>query len=627
MGTGETHQAPYAVFLGVMHNRLTGRRLALPAFGLFTIAAAALTAAPADDQRRYFGGVELVTADFIALDADGRPIRDLRQDEVAVKINGRSRVVRSLQYVEVARWPSAEGPAAPLPPPYGSNALSDAGRSFVMVIDDESFRPGKESLMREAVGEFLDGLSQHDRVALVTVPHGSTRTDLTSDHGRVKDVLETVVGHAPQQLDSSVEACRTRRTLEALDGLLRGIVNPDGPTHVLFFSSSLLPPRRDAVATRAPGVCEITPEHFTYVGESAGNARAQFYVIMPTEVMPDPAYEVTNFNSPVGSANPIEGLEHLAGVTGGHRMTLATVQERPLDRVLTETSGYYLVAFEPEPSDRNSEHHGLAIEISRPGVDERVRPTIAIAKLSDDPIPTLTPADMLREARVYRDLPVRATGFTSQGVSPDEPRIIVMGETIEPTAALVAAAAGLFDQQGRLIAQWTANSSDLGQRATLGALTAPPGTYRLRFAARDADGRTGTADTQIDVALASGSSFELSSVVLGLSRAGMGNTSTAFQPRLEFTSEPVAIAYIEIYGGQAGDRVNARVEIAQSVEGDAIVMLPLAVEQTRDPNRWQATGAVPIGGLPPGDYLVRVIVGPEGETPARVIRTLRKSAG
>jgi hypothetical protein len=345
-------------------------------------------------------------------------------------------------------------------------------------------------------------------------------------------------------------------------------------------------------------------------------------------VMPDPAYEVATYNSPSGSANPVEGLEHLAGVTGGLRMTLATAQQRPLDRVLSETSGYYIVAFEPAPSDRNSEHHGLEITIAREGVNERARPTIAIAAARpDDPVPTLTPSDMLREARVYRDLPLRTTGYSSRGAVPDEPRVIIMGEAAEPTAALVAAAAGVFDSDGRLIAQWTANSSDLGQRATLGALTAPPGTYRLRFAARDADGRTGTADTDIQVGLTGGAGFELSSVVLGLSRPSGANAAVAFQPRMEFTTEPVAIAYVEVYGGQAGDRVGAMVEVASSIGGPPLVALPLALEPTREPDRFQATGAVPIGGLPAGDYVVRVSVGAEGQQATTVTRTLRKSAG
>ena len=596
--------------------------------GVVAASLPALSAHERQGQRRFFAGVELVAVDFAAVDADGRPVTDLRQDEVTVKVDGRSRVIRSLQYVDVARPPGLSAPAAPLPPPFGSNSLADAGRVFVIVIDDESFRPGKEGPMRDAAHEFLASLSDHDRVALVTVPHGGTKSDLTTDHDRVEAALQNVTGQAPQQLDASEEACRTRRTLESLDGLLRGIMNPDGPTNVLFFSSSMLPPRRDAISTRAPGACEITREHFLYVGQSASAARAQFFVIMPTEVMPDPAYEVANFAAVEGSANPMEGLEHLAGVTGGHRLTLATSQARPLDRVLRETSGYYIIGFEPEPSDRNGENHGLEIGISRSGVARRSRPFVSIAKAQpDQPVPTITPADMLREARVYRDLPLRSTGYNSRGASAGEVQVLVLGEAIEPSAALVAAAAGLFDTQGRLIAQWTATPETLGRRSVIGALAAPAGTYRLRFAARDSDGRTGTADSQIEVGLASANGFALSSVVLGLSRAATATTTASFQPRLEFTTEPVAIAYVDIYGGQAGDRVAAQVELARSLDGPAVFTLPLALEPTSESNRFQAMGAVPIGGLPDGDYLVRIAVGAEGQAVTRVVRTLRKIAG
>jgi hypothetical protein len=89
----------------------------------------------------------------------------------------------------------------------------------------------------------------------------------------------------------------------------------------------------------------------------------------------------------------------------------------------------------------------------------------------------------------------------------------------------------------------------------------------------------------------------------------------------------VAIAYVEVYGGQAGDRVGAMVELAASIDGPSLVALPLALEPTPDANRFQATGAVPIGNLPPGDYVVRVSVGPDGGAATMVMRTLRKSAG
>jgi hypothetical protein len=39
-----------------------------------------------------------------------------------------------------------------------------------------------------------------------------------------------------------------------------------------------------------------------------------------------------------------------------------------------------------------------------------------------------------------------------------------------------------------------------------------------------------------------------------------------------------------------------------------------------------ATGAVPIGALPPGDYVVRAMVALEGHPATRVVRTLRKVA-
>jgi hypothetical protein len=287
-----------------------------------------------------------------------------------------------------------------------------------------------------------------------------------------------------------------------------------------------------------------------------------------------------------------------------------------------------MVGFEPEASDRNGNNHGLDIDISRQGVTRRARPNIWIASARpDDPVPTITPADMLREARVYRDLPLRVTGYTSRGAIEGELQVAVLGEAAEPASAIVAAAVGLFDSQGRLIAQWTANDTDVGRRAVFAAVSAAPGTYRVRFAARDADGRTGTADTEITAALASAGVYQLSSALLGLMRPGQDGGAASFQPRLEFTTEPVAIAYIEVYGGHAGERVSANVEIATSLDGPPVLATPLALQPTGDDDRFLAMGAVPIGGLPVGDYVVRVNVGPEGQAAARVVRTLRKSAG
>jgi VWFA-related protein len=611
--------------------------------GFFALAATVdvYTSSPdPSQQRRFIGGVTLITADFVVVDDEGYQISDLRPEEVSLKIDGSTRAVRSLQFISMPTPRlGPEGVLAPLPAPYGSNAVSESGRSVIIVVDTESFRPGREIPMREAIGELLDGLSSVDRVALVTVPYGMIRVDLTTDHSQVRASLQTVSGQAPQaptrmappdtpdvpgQRSSSDEACRSRRTLEALTALLNGLPRGEGPNSVLFFSSSLLGPRKDDTRNSFPGACEILNEDFMDVGEAAGSARAQFVVVMPSEVMADPIYAARNVGEVGGSTNPMEGLEFLQAITGAPRLTLANVAERPLDRVIHETSGYYLVSFEPEEGDLNGEHHGMEIGVTRPDVNVRSRSFLAVQEgAAPDIIPTITPLDMLRVPRVFRDLPLRTTGYTSRGVD-GRLNVLAIGEAIEPDAALVAASAALFDTSGRLVVQWTAEGTDLGRRSAMAALEAPPGDYRLRFAARDALGRSGTADADLKVGLGQAGMIEMSSIVLGVSRR-LGDAEPAFMPKLEFTTEPVAIAYLEIYGATAGASVAGGIEISATEDGPAILVSPISLERTTDADRYQGTGSIAIGALPPGDYVIRITLGLEGGVQGKVSRTLRKA--
>jgi hypothetical protein len=147
----------------------------------------------------------------------------------------------------------------------------------------------------------------------------------------------------------------------------------------------------------------------------------------------------------------------------------------------------------------------------------------------------------------------------------------------------------------------------------------PLGGYRLRVAAIDSAGRAGTVDYEVAPDVATTGPLKISSLVLGLSRDG------AMVPRLQFTTEPTAIGYIEMAGAAAGTQVNAMLELARTVNGPALIQMPLAIESAGE-NHYTARGVLPIGALPPGDYVVRAIVGVQGHPPTRVIRTLRKAA-
>ncbi len=567
-----------------------------------------------------------VAIEFFVLGPDRLSVRDLRTDEVTIRIDGRPRGIRSLKLMTPADVPPAD-PLQPIvsppPPPFGSNTGVD-GRAFILVIDDESFRPGRERPLRGAVGRLLGSLSARDRVSLVTVPHGGVKTDFTTNHDRIAELLSQVTGHGPQAETGRDGACRTRFVLESLDGMLTSLGGGEGPTIVLFVSAGLFAPRRDAPAFAAPGVCELTVQLFQRVGSAAAQARAHFFIIQPDEqlALARPINDSIAGSGFSGSENPIIGLEHLAGVTSGRRITLSTAAgEAALAPIARETAAYYTAVIDTTDADFDGLSRGADVRVSRGGVEVRARPQLYFPKISANAIrpAAKSPQDMIRESRSFRDLPLRVTGYVSAGSGDGRLRILAVAEPVEPSVALTAFAAAVFDAQGRLVGQSTATGADLAASPVLSAFNVAAGLYRLRVAAVDAAGRTGTADVEVTAELVQAGPLNLSSLVVGLSRGG------TFQPRLQFTTEPVALGYLDIYGGAPGAAVYAMLELSTSLNGPAILTTRLAIEATSDPGRFSATGAIPLASLPAGDYVIRAIVGVEGQPSGRVVRTIRKS--
>jgi hypothetical protein len=73
------------------------------------------------------------------------------------------------------------------------------------------------------------------------------------------------------------------------------------------------------------------------------------------------------------------GLERLAGTAGG---TLLRVEpggeDRALQRILRETSAYYLLGVEPEDRDRDGRPHYITVKVKVRGADVRSRRTAVI---------------------------------------------------------------------------------------------------------------------------------------------------------------------------------------------------------------------------------------------------------
>jgi hypothetical protein len=225
---------------------------------------------------------------------------------------------------------------------------------------------------------------------------------------------------------------------------------------------------------------------------------------------------------------------------------------------------------------------------------------------------------MMSTTRVFRNLPLRAAGFPALAGDAQNIRVIVLAEPVEPGVTLESVSGALFNQDNKLAGQWSASAEELKRPTVMGALLAPPGAYRLRVAAIDSTGRAGTADYDLTAEIVRSGPLKLSSLVLGLSRGG------GFVPKLQFIDEPLAIAYVEMEGVAAGARVNVALEVAQTLNGAAVVTVPLTIETTGE-NRYRAMGSVPMGALPAGDYVARAVIGVDGSPMTRVVRTFRKA--
>jgi hypothetical protein len=560
---------------------------------------------------------DLLSVSFAAVGASGQAVPDLRAEDVSIRIDGRVRPIRSLQLVSVAAGDPAGAPA--LPPPFGANALTSAGRTVILIVDDELFAAGGERALHEALAHLVDTLHPNDRVSLVTIPHGGVRVDPTTDHTRVRTAITSVVGRGHSTQSGSDLACQSRDTLHALTAYLQGLPPRDAPSIVAFITAGLAAPRRDANISTAPGRCELTLDAFRNAGAAAGAARAHFYIVPPVEILSIGTVQRENIAGAggTGSDNPVEGLEQLLGTTGGKLLNLGAAAGSAFDRIITENAAYYVATIEPQRSDRGRPH-GLEVRVARSGVEVRSSRSITFREPDRREARSApSPREMLSTLAEFRDLPLRAAAFPSLDEPGGQIKVLAIAEPVEPSVKFAAVSAALFDRDGKAATGWVAQAADLERPSVVGAMSAAPGAYRLRVAAIDTTGRSGAADFDVDVTVAQTGPLRISSLLLGLSRGGV------FVPKLQFASEPVAIGYVEMSGAGEGARVTATLELADGPNAPARVTLPLSIESAGG-GRYLAKGALPIGALPPTDYVARAIIGLDGHPPTRVIRTLRK---
>jgi hypothetical protein len=544
--------------------------------------------------------------DFIAIGKDGDPVLDLTEKEITLKVGGRQRSISSLRLLRV-EGAAIEAPP-PVAPPFATNVAAEAtGRDVLVIVDEESIVAGKQSVAQDAIRDFVTGLGRADRVALIGLRQTGPHINLSDTRADLADALRQFAAFASSNRND--EECRTLKALQMLESLFIGYSGRYRPTIVILSGGIASPPGGGrGFVTMGSGQCTLSLDRFHAAGTAGRAVQGDVYVVYAPELTA----------AAVADQSASAGLETLAGIMGAQFVQAPHTTEA-MRRIARETSAHYIVAYEALPSDRPGSRQPVEMTVTRENVKLRFRTevvgTAAVAPASRKAVKA---DDMLRVAANYRELPLQAAAFPSR-TEDGKIRLVVVVETPDRDAKLSGAAIGLYDEKGRLT-RWSAEKADLGRSPLTAGIIVAAGPYRMRVAAVDAAGRAGTVDTTVAADLIDAAPVKLSGMALGVSDA-----SGIFSPRLQFSDEPGAFAYLEIYNVPKGATVKVVQEVAPTADGEAFVsaempLNPGAAEDTRT-----AYGGFAIDKLPAGDVVMRALVSVDGKQVGRALRTLRKT--
>jgi VWFA-related protein len=605
------------------------------------LALAGVTTAGAQ-QPTFKSRVDLVTVDVTVLDSKGNPMTGLGRGDFTLRVDGQPRTIASVDYVTYA-------PPAAATEPTARGVADDVrhvdGRVLVVAVDQRNIRRVEGGAALEAARQFIDTLGPADRVAAIGLD-ATGPIEFTADHARVKRELGDLRGravamptefpigisealgvadgsrgwldrvvtrvcgqplarvqrmermaaeegmrdpcptHVEQQARALAHSVRHEgaQSVDAVKHLLRRLNDIEGPKTLVLVSEGLI---------AEPRLVDMTD-----VALLAQQARVTIYVVQPDV----PAAEAGEDMLSPTTADDVrargDGLARLAGVAGGTLLQLVGSDPHPFRRVLRETSGYYLLSFEPAPQDRDGATHRIAVDVGRPAVTVRARPVFAIGP---PPTAPLTVEDqlvqLLRSRRVATALPL-ALSVSNRLAADGEAIATSVAVELETGPADVTYGAVVVDGKGIVVTSATARTTT-GRFAF--AKDVAPGRYLVRVAAVEPLGQAGTIERTLDVQL-HGAAVRASDLLLTTPSSAGGSA-----PVVARTSTSTIDVALDVYAPDEWrlEPADAAFEL-RSATGEPI--RTAAGIRKVDASRWVLTGRFDVGDLPAGRYIVSASV-------------------
>jgi VWFA-related protein len=436
--------------------------------------ATSLEPSSAQSQPPIRSGVELIEVDVVAVDAEGRPVTELRRDEFAVLENGRPRDVVSFSAVSLP----TSSPSKPRHVDVRTNEGTADGRLIVLVLDDVNSQRSMTGPLRGAATELVQRLGPRDHVGLMFVSlDGKGARELTTNHAAV---LQAIAG-----FEAAVATIQQRTGFRSIappserpEGIIAGWDGPDNlgreanvlrPYRILADVSRLvgqLPHRRKALVYIGPELRPLGPKErrndprsvdadieLQRTLTSARRANVALYLLDPRSPLRPGPEELFEDNDALLARMRSRDLSALATATGGFASVSPLVGAQ-IDRVLSETGSYYLLGYYADPPDAATlarrlrgffdpweSFRRIEVRTTRPGVALRARrgywPGPAEAPANDIRPPGVSAAvfETMSGVLPLGDLPLRLTAVPFRGTSGEAHDVLLAVEVVGAAAA------------------------------------------------------------------------------------------------------------------------------------------------------------------------------------------------
>jgi VWFA-related protein len=629
--------------------------------------AGAAGAAGQDKPATFRSSIDLVRVDVNVLDRNGQPVTGLSAGDFAISVDGRARRVVSTEYVQSIRQGA---PRAEAPRQYSTNAGAAPGRLIMIVVDQGTIPPGRGRSVLSAADDFIARLNPSDRVGLVTIP-SMQQVDFTSQHHIVRSLLRRIDGLATslagvRQIGVS-EAIRINRgDPRAIEvafqrecaGVLSEFERRVCRQQLLMQANAVYTDTRDrarasmvSIRSLAERFAEspdpktlilvsggmILDQDFTqlsWFGPLASRGQLTLYSIY---VLP-PHFEASLGRLPVDYRDDVtlaeEGLGHLADLGRGSVLRLVTDPAPIFKRLELELSGYYVLGFEADASDRDERPHRIKVDVpGRGDLDMRARPEFSAAAERAKTMETVL-SETLRAPLLANEIRLKATAYTLRDPASQKLRIVVGAEIdrLRESAGRLALAFTLFDAQGRLVASHlepdvsTRVNPRTGVHQYFGAVfTDGPGVHTLKVAVADDLKRRGSVEHTFEAKLTTAGALRIGNLLLAENVDADSPAEVEPVVSDDYTGT-VLHAIVEIYaeGGAIAD-TGVTFEIADGERARAISSVTAGPPPPAyvKPTARTFLAALPIDVLPPGEYVARAVVKSSGRTVSQVSRVFR----